>query len=171
MTISKHELGVLSEADKLRFREMYDVNEVSGCWVWRFGKTKSGYGKFAFVRRLEAENQKVTKMAHHVAFNIAHGHWPAAGLLLMHSCDRASCVNPAHLTEGTPKQNSEDMTRKGRQTRGEDLHTNKLTVSQVLEIRAAADGGAKHESLAAKYGVTAGNIYHIHKRLTWKHLA
>lgn len=171
MTISKHELGVLSEADKLRFREMYDVNEVSGCWVWRFGKTKSGYGKFAFVRRLEAENQKVTKMAHHVAFNIAYGRWPAAGLLLMHSCDRTSCVNPAHLAEGTPKQNSEDMTRKGRQTRGEDLHTNKLTEPQVIEIRAKFDAGSSINDLGKEFGVTPGNIWFIGKRKSWKHLA
>jgi hypothetical protein len=39
------------------------------------------------------------------------------GLYVCHSCDTQRCINPDHLWLGTPKQNSEDMSAKGRHWR------------------------------------------------------
>jgi len=169
MPTAKEERGVLSEADIVRFRGLYVVDE-SGCWIWSASKQKFGYGKFTFVRRLEGSKAKVTKAAHYAAFFVAHGRWPAVGKILLHSCDKPSCVNPEHLREGTHAENSADMTRKGRQTKGVDCHKNKLTEDQVRVIRSRYDLGETPKKLAPEFGVTEGSIYFIGKRQTWKHL-
>ena len=38
----------------------------------------------------------------------------ASGQVIMHACDNPACVNPAHLSRGTQKDNSADMMAKGR---------------------------------------------------------
>lgn len=88
----------------------------------------------------------------------------------MHSCDNTSCVNPGHLREGTPAENSADMRAKGRQARGTKLHTNKLSESQVLEIHARYQAGEGLQILAKSYDVNTGTIWFIVNGKTWKHL-
>jgi hypothetical protein len=172
MTATKQETGSLSEADIKRFGEKYLKNDVTGCWVWSAAVMTTGlpYGKFTFMRRTETEVKNVTKPAHHAAFWIANGRWPATGMVLMHSCDRPGCVNPEHLAEGTPKQNSADMTSKSRQAKGTRHWKNKLTESQVLEIRRAFDSGEPIGAIGERFDTNEGNVWFIGHRKTWKHL-
>ena len=78
-----------------------------GCRIWLGALDSSGYGA---VRRAGK-----TVGAHRVAWEIISGAIPA-GLWVLHViCDNRRCVNPAHLCLGTPKTNTLDMNRKGRQ--------------------------------------------------------
>ena len=91
------------------------------------------------------------------------------GNVVRHSCDRKSCFNYFHLLIGTPKQNTDDRDRRGRQARGITSGNSKLTEMQVRAIR------AEHSSLGSRrlaqiYGVGRDTIGLIVRGDTWKHL-
>lgn len=74
---------------------------------------------------------------------------------------------PGNLAWGTHRENVDDAMRHGTVTKGEAVHTAKLSESQVLAVRASR---ASNHELAGRYGVTPGNISAIRSRKTWKHL-
>lgn len=76
------------------------------CWLWRSAVGRGGYGTFWYER--------AAHYAHRFAYELANGLIPD-GLDILHSCDNPMCVNPAHLSPGTHKQNMADMAAKGRQ--------------------------------------------------------
>lgn len=78
------------------------------CWLWT-GATDGKYGH----GRLNVDGRPV--QAHRVAWADAFGAVPA-GMSVLHKCDVALCVNPAHLFLGTQADNMADMTSKGRRS-------------------------------------------------------
>ena len=79
----------------------------SGCWFWTAYKDRAGYGTV----RVGSKKRK----AHRVMHEQIKGEIPA-GLLVCHSCDNPSCVNPAHLWVGSSSENILDAVAKGRWT-------------------------------------------------------
>lgn len=76
------------------------------CLVWSGATDADGY---AYFKRLGHRSRR----AHRAAYESVHGR-PPTGFVVMHTCDRPACVNPAHLVPGTQKQNVADMIAKGR---------------------------------------------------------
>lgn len=76
------------------------VTKTSGCWQWNGAKNNSGYGTFNVSR-----GEHWT--AHRYSYSLLVGKIPA-GMVLDHQCFNKSCVNPAHLTLCTQKQNLEN---------------------------------------------------------------
>jgi hypothetical protein len=94
---------------------------------------------------------------------------PAEGMDICHRCDNRGCINPAHLFEGTPRDNIRDMISKGRDVRlrGEDHSHTTLTTAQVIAIRADPRKGP---AIAADYGVSTTTIRNIKRGATWGHV-
>lgn len=86
--------------------ESFFTKEEDACWIWRGGKDKNGYGYFKYLGK--------TRKAHRVSWEFYKDGNKHESLLVCHSCDNPSCVNPYHLWLGTPKDNMEDKVRKGR---------------------------------------------------------
>jgi len=129
-----------------------------GCWIWDAGKMPSGYGHFKF-------NGKTLK-AHRIAWSLKHGEIPK-GMQILHKCDIPSCVNPDHLFLGTHTDNMRDKVRKGRQTKGRGHWSNKLTESQVLEIKERLGKGERQEAIAEQFGLCQATVSQIKLGRAW----
>ena len=69
-----------------------------------------------------------------------------------------------NLSWGTAQENADDQKRHGRVSA-------KLTKEKVMEIRKRYAAGESRFSLADEFLVTAGNIWLIIRRRSWKHIA
>lgn len=138
------------------------------CWTWTGGITGCGYGNaYAGGRQIPS---------HRFSFAVAFGYHP---LNALHRCDNPKCVNPAHLFDGTKKDNFEDMVTKGRrkhfgpvgdkQARGTRINSNRLSESDVIDIRAMRASGSTAKEIAAAFTVGKTTIIDIltGKRWSW----
>lgn len=92
------------------------------------------------------------------------------GNVIRHKCDNPECINPEHLEQGTPRENSLDMVRRNRSTKGERNPAAKLTEEQVREIRKLKSFGVQYKEISAKYGISIKSAVNIVKRRVWKHV-
>jgi len=146
-----------------RLQKFVNIDPVTGCWNWTGSTDSKGYGKIRVNKKLYA--------AHRYSYMVAKG--DLGNLQACHICDNKLCVNPDHLFAGTQSANMYDMHLKGRHTilfplTGARNHKTKLTVEQVLAIRAAVADGESMYSQAKKYRVRHYAIEGIIRRRTWK---
>jgi len=127
-----------------RFWAKVDRRGPDECWPW-LGclRDQKGYGSFFDGTR--------NVPAHRYAFSLAGGVIPD-GHDLLHSCDTPACVNHAHLSVGTHKENMADMVEKGRAAR-------KLTDTQIADARAAVAAGERITHVARRLGVNHTALY------------
>lgn len=130
-----------------------------GCWLWT-QHTVNEYG----CAQIDGRSQK----AHRASYTAFVGPIPE-GMMVCHTCDVPSCVNPNHLFLGTQQDNMEDMHRKGRgvSRSGESSGVSKLTNAQVLAIRADS---RKTAEIASEYGIVRQSVMNIKNGITWGHL-
>ena len=96
--------------DTLLYNKLISRMEITGdgCWEWQ-GAIASGYGRMWWKGKIDNTNRLMWKAV--------NGDVPV-GLFVCHICDNKLCLNPEHLFLATPKQNMDDMTRKGRRSCG-----------------------------------------------------
>ena len=84
------------------------VTKTDGCWIWNGWKDKEGYGRFTALR-----NGKFASWRSH-RWMYSQTHELDSSMVVRHSCDNASCVNPDHLGVGTHADNVRDKMERGR---------------------------------------------------------
>lgn len=136
------------------------------CWLWTGFLRPNGYG----IVGINGNEYR----AHRISYSLEYGgikndRW------VLHHCDVRACVNPRHLFLGTPKDNSQDAVRKGRNTRlfGERNGKAKLTRRQVISIKrlladqAAGKCGLYLYRIARLYGVSPATISYLKNGGRW----
>lgn len=134
-----------------------DKMDTSGdCHLWTGRLDRDGYGTWG------------KDLAHRVVFRHFKGDIPK-GMVIRHTCDNPSCVNPEHLLMGTQKENVRDCIARGRrgEDRGLNIGNRKLSVEDAKVIIALRNAGHTFESIAQKFGVSGTLIQLVVKGKHW----
>ncbi|AOJ62449.1 hypothetical protein WJ32_08255 [Burkholderia ubonensis] len=143
---------------------MRRVVKVGDCLEFTGHICKAGYGLVWH----EGKN----RLAHRVSFEL-HNTPIMDAQDVMHSCDNRKCINPAHLSLGTRRDNMRDMIIKGRARHptGNKPANTKATPEIAAEIRrrfkpySRTDGSM---ALAREFGLAQGTVWAILEGKTWK---
>jgi hypothetical protein len=164
-----------------RFWDRVDIRNDSDCWEWVGTKGSAGYG-YLYLNGIKLTVTRVMWM-------VKVGKIPS-GHIICHKCDNPSCVNPNHLFVGTFKDNSADMTLKGRNgshakpenlfrgkhqntepwPRGEKHFRTKITKDDVLLVRKLNAEGFSGVEISKKTGVKYHTVSDILLNRSWTHV-
>lgn len=145
-----------TDAEKRFWSKVNKTEDVETCWTWKGTPSKDGYGQFKYHCKHKRPNRFL--------WESLHGTIPE-GMIIMHSCDNPSCVNPEHLNLGTHQDNAIDREKKKRR---KIIPFAKLNQLQVDNIRQLYETGQHYQyELAKMFNVGTLTINRIIRRKTW----
>ena len=110
--LAKFRYGVTAESILL----LCDQSGGAGvCWPFKGLLDRYGYPKPPMYKR------KYVYLAR-TLFGLLHPDTDLTGLVMRHTCDNPSCLNPSHLTIGTQKDNMRDRHERGRSWQTKKTH-------------------------------------------------
>jgi hypothetical protein len=119
------------------------------CWPWLSGTNSFGYGRISINNKRCIVHIEMYK----------HFYGPISpGNVVRHSCDNRRCCNPLHLSQGTQKENVQDMVER-------DRIPNKISTEIVIEMEQKWKSGYTQRQLAKQFGYHQGTISNCFKRL------
>ena len=139
------------------------VQKTEGCWTWIGGRDRDGYGFF----RGEVAGVRFTR-AHRYSYALRTGDL-LIGRQALHSCDNPSCVNPDHLSSGTPADNMRDKIAKGR-GRVPFGENNAHAILTEVQAQSILIDPRPYSAIAAEYNVAASTVGSLKQRHSWTHL-
>jgi hypothetical protein len=133
------------------------------CLVWTGDRRGNGYGRIEVDGRSEG--------VHILAWTLAHGPVPD-GLYVCHTCDNPPCFLD-DLFLGTPKDNAQDMIRKGRRCKLVGANHPRATFNdaEFAEVRELAAQGMKYPEIAALFCTSRSSVWRAVNGLTQHALA
>lgn len=160
----KYENDPINQLDRLRKSLERNVIKKSDneCWGWKIQEER-GYGQAKFMGKHISASK--------ASYIVYKGEIPE-GMFVCHSCDVRECINPLHLWLGTPKDNQQDMIKKGRNrnSKGSDHGQSKLTEEQVIDIRKRLLNGESGISITKLFNISSVLVSMIKKNKRWKHI-
>jgi hypothetical protein len=160
--LKKYSHGTLEE----RFWNFVSRKSEDECWHWTGQILSNGYGRISLGAKKDG-----SEGAHRVSWKLHNKKDIPNGMFVMHKCDNPSCVNPYHLSIGTPKDNTQDMIQKGRKRtvspKGEGNGKSLLNAEKVRLIRSSK---LNHAELGRQLGVSTGCVRSVRSGRTWSHI-
>lgn len=139
-----------------RFMKNIIFRPKTRCWIWTGLVDKDGYSRFSMWR------------GHRYSYSIFNG--PIGkSVLVCHSCDNTTCVNPEHLWLGSQADNIADRDKKNRQAKGNRLRPERrhLEVKEALKIREEMLVWLTYRKAAEKYNISIGMVANIKHARSW----
>lgn len=151
---------------EVRFWNKVNKRSDDECWLWLGQLMPNGYGRISLgAKNLGGEG------AHRVSWKLSNNQDIPPKMVVMHSCDNPKCVNPKHLSLGTPKENTQDMISKGRMVVvppvGKENGKAILDEEKVKLIRASTES---HAALGRRLGVSPNCVRGVRTGRTWSHV-
>lgn len=114
-----------------------------------------------------------TRKATRVVYELVYGELKP-GEVVMHSCDCRRCINPQHLSAGTPLDNMRDAAIKKRLKPPDNTGVRngqaKITEVEVRQARRWAAEGVAAREIASRIGLTYSYTTLILRGIRWKHV-
>lgn len=88
------------------------VQKGEGCWLWLGFSDKRGRPQFSIFNPVTRRN--TGRVASRVAYELANDCIVPDDMVVAHTCDNPTCVNPAHLRAVTQSENIQDCHAKNR---------------------------------------------------------
>jgi hypothetical protein len=121
------------------------------CWTWTGSRKKDGHGQIW--------TGQTTVVATRALWTVLNGPIPD-GLVIRHRCDNPPCMNPEHLSLGTPKQNSLDAVARGRVNKD----GRKLSPEVRRGIAALRESGMTIQAVAEHFKISPKTVVAWQKR-------
>lgn len=135
----------------------------SQCWIWQGAVKSSGYGNF-YVPPNKYVGAHVFMYEHYYAESVPKG------MQVQHSCHNKLCVNPLHLSIGTPKRNNQDSATALLFMHGDKNYNARLTELQALTAIYMASYGMCIADIATSLETPYSVVLRIIKEQRWTHL-
>lgn len=129
------------------------------CWSWMRSYFHDGYGQVKVV----VNGKRTGRRSNRIALELSLGRPLGDGLVARHTCHNTRCCNPAHLLEGTVRENIEDERIRG-------TMPVKVRDEDVPVIRGLVASGSTQADIARQYAVDPSLISRIVSGQRWGHV-
>ena len=168
----------VSDAGRVRSLDRMVKHHTGSLKRWR-GRILRQTASHGYLRVSLSGNGKTAQpLVHAIVATAFLGERPI-GFQVCHSDGNPKNNVVTNLRYGSPKDNARDRSSHGREwrggahepTRGEAVHTARLTEDDVRRIRSTPLTYGAHRRLAKEYGVARATISSILANRSWKHVS
>lgn len=140
----------------------------NGCMICTLAKRSDGYS----IKGTKINGKTKSFYGHRLVLEHKLGRSVKPGYFACHSCDDRGCVNPDHLWEGNPADNSRDSIEKNRFpfVPGNICPNRKLKPEQVREIRYLLGEGISKRKIARTFSISHSQIILLARGEIYKEL-